>query len=75
MIENRWLLFVLYFVGMLTLRFIFFRNSNTHIAEHIFTTLTAAALLAYLDKYFKRLFSFLVPKIVAKLVGPKSKQK
>ena len=75
MTENRWLLFIVYFVSMLALHLIFFRNSHAPIAETIFTTLIPAALLAYFDKHFKRLIGYLVPKIVAKLVGTKAKRK
>lgn len=75
MIENRWLLFVIYFVGMMALRLLFFPNSSTPLTEHIIFTLINAALLAYSYKYFKRLLAYLVPKIVLWLLGPKAKDK
>jgi hypothetical protein len=69
MIENRWLLFVIYFVGMIALRFVFFPNSSTPLAEHIILTLLNAAVLAYSHKYFKRLLAYLIPKMMVWLVG------
>ena len=75
MIENRWLLFVIYFVGMMALRLIFFPNSSTPLTEHIILTLFNAAVLAYSYKYFKRLLAYLIPKIVLWLLGTKPKDK
>lgn len=73
MIENRWLLFAVYFVSLLVVRIIYLRNNNIHIAEHIFIAFFTAATMAYLDKYFKRLIVYLVQKIVPKLTRAKSK--
>ena len=75
MIENRWLLFAVYFVSMLVVRIIYLRNDNIHIAEHIFITFFTAAPLAYFDKHFKRLIVYLVKKIVPKSSVPRSKEK
>jgi hypothetical protein len=75
MIENRWLLFAVYFVGMLVMRLIFFRNGNISIAEHLFTSFFTAALLAYFDKHLKRLMVYLIKKIVPWITATKSKDK
>lgn len=75
MIENRWLLFVIYFVGMMALRFVFFPNSSTSLTEHIILTFFNAAVLAYSYKYFKRLLAYLIPKIVLWILGAKPKDK
>ncbi len=75
MIENRWLLFALYFVGMLVMRLIYFRNDNISIAEHLFISFFTAALFAYLDKHFRRLMLYLIKKIVPWITATKSKGK
>jgi hypothetical protein len=75
MIENRWVLFVFYFVGMMTLHLVFFPNSTTPLTEQIITTFITAAVFAYLYKYLKRLLAYLIPKIVLWVVGNKSRDK
>lgn len=74
MIENRWLLFAVYFVGMLALRLLFYRNDTIHLAEHIFITFFSAALLAYFDKHLRRLLVYVIQKIIPRLTGSKSKE-
>lgn len=73
--ENRWVLFLIYFAGMLSMRLIFFRDSNISIAEHLFITFFTAAPLAYLDKHFKRLLVYLIQKILPLVIRTKSKDK
>ena len=73
MIENRWVLFVIYFVGMMAMQFIFFPNSRAPLAEQIIFTLLNAAVFAYLYKYFKRLLAYIIPKIVLWVLGTKPK--
>lgn len=75
MTENRWVLFICNFVGMLLLHFIFFPESNTPLVEQIILTLISAAVMAYSFKYLKRLLAYLIQKIVPLIIGPKSRGK
>jgi hypothetical protein len=73
MFENRWLLFIFFFVGMMSLHLIFSPGSTTPIIEQIISTLISAAAMAYSFKYLKRLLAYLIQKIVPLIIGPKSR--
>ena len=75
MTENRWVLFVIYFVGMMAMHFIFFPNSSVALTEQILFTLLNAAILAYSYKYFKRLLAHIIPKVVLWIFRTKPKHK
>jgi hypothetical protein len=75
MIENRWLLFAICFVGMMAVHIVFFPNSSTPLTQQILFTLLNAAVLVYLYKYFKRLLEYLIPKIVLWIGSTKAKDK
>lgn len=75
MIENRWVLFLIYFIGMLALHLLLFPKSSQSIAEYLFTAFLSAGLFAYSYKYFKRLLSYVIQKIVPLIPGTKPKNK
>jgi hypothetical protein len=72
MVENRWALFFIYLGIMLGMRLIFFRDASVSITEHIITSCLSAGLMAYLDKYFKRLLTYLIKKILPAITRTKS---
>jgi hypothetical protein len=61
MMNNRWLLFGIFFISILIMRLIFL--SDLGIAEQLFNSFFTAALLAYLDKYMKRFMQNILQRI------------
>ena len=62
MTDNRWVLFAIYFVGLLTMRFLFSRDVD--LIEHIVLSFLTAAVLVYLDKYMKWILAVLLKKVL-----------
>ena len=63
MTDNRWVLFGIYFVSLLTMHLLF--SGSTDLIEHIVTSLLLAALFSYLDKYMKRFITAVVKKLLS----------
>ena len=61
MTDNRWVLFVIYFVGLFTMRLLFF--TNVDLIEHLVLSFLTAAVLAYLDKFMKRILAGVLKKV------------
>ena len=63
MIDNRWVLFGIYFVSLLTMHLLL--SGGADLIEHLVTSLLTAAMLAYFSKYMKRFINAAVRKLLS----------